>query len=317
MAKTRKNFIICIQSVLILGLLCLVAFLLIRMRQQEEPAVPANAGMAQNSVQEDISVIPKGEIEVDWNYELSGKKILLSDATYGQIYLPVYDNVPAFAQNREQIVNRNGRRYYVSDGQITSDMGIDVSAHQGDIDWDKVKASGINFVFIRIGYRTYGGGDIMADSMFRQNYEGARAAGLQVGVYFFSQAISEEEAVQEANFVVKQLQGCKLELPVTYDWELIYDDTARTDNVPVDVLTDCCLAFSGVVEHAGYEPMIYQNKRTSLLKLDLPRLQGISFWLAEYGSIPTYYYDCQYWQYSCKGKVPGIEGDVDLNIRFS
>ena len=125
MAKTRKNFIICIQSVLILGLLCLVAFLLIRMRQQEEPAVPANAGMAQNSVQEDISVIPKGEIEVDWNYELSGKKILLSDATYGQIYLPVYDNVPAFAQNREQIVNRNGRRYYVSDGQITSDMGID------------------------------------------------------------------------------------------------------------------------------------------------------------------------------------------------
>ena len=113
MAKTRKNFIICIQSVLILGLLCLVAFLLIRMRQQEEPAVPANAGMAQNSVQEDISVIPKGEIEVDWNYELSGKKILLSDATYGQIYLPVYDNVPAFAQNREQIVNRNGRRYYV------------------------------------------------------------------------------------------------------------------------------------------------------------------------------------------------------------
>lgn len=317
MAKTRKNFIICIQSVLILGLLCLVAFLLIRMRQQEEPAVPANAGMAQNSVQEDISVIPKGEIEVDWNYELSGKKILLSDATYGQIYLPVYDNVPAFAQNREQIVNRNGRRYYVSDGQITSDMGIDVSAHQGDIDWDKVKASGINFVFIRIGYRTYGGGDIMADSMFRQNYEGAKAAGLQVGVYFFSQAISEEEAVQEANFVVKQLQDCKLELPVTYDWELIYDDTARTDNVPVDVLTDCCLAFSGVVEHAGYEPMIYQNKRTSLLKLDLPRLQGISFWLAEYGSIPTYYYDCQYWQYSCKGKVPGIEGDVDLNIRFS
>ena len=157
----------------------------------------------------------------------------------------------------------------------------------------------------------------MADSMFRQNYEGAKAAGLQVGVYFFSQAISEEEAVQEANFVVKQLQGCKLELPVTYDWELIYDDTARTDNVPVDVLTDCCLAFSGVVEHAGYEPMIYQNKRTSLLKLDLPRLQGISFWLAEYGSIPTYYYDCQYWQYSCKGKVPGIEGDVDLNIRFS
>ena len=98
MAKTRKNFIICIQSVLILGLLCLVAFLLIRMRQQEEPAVPANAGMAQNSVQEDISVIPKGEIEVDWNYELSGKKILMSDATYGQIYLPVYDNVPAFAQ---------------------------------------------------------------------------------------------------------------------------------------------------------------------------------------------------------------------------
>lgn len=255
-------------------------------------------------------------VAVDHNYELAGNKILLSDSTYGQTYLPVLAGVPAFSRQKEQLLTRNGRKYYVENGAITSKLGIDVSAHQKDIDWAQVKAAGIDFAIIRIGYRTYGGGEINADENFRKNVEGAKAAGVEVGAYFFSQAISEEEAVEEAQFVRQQLAGISLSYPVVYDWELIYDDTARTDDVPVDTLTDACLAFCQNVAADGYRPMIYQNKRTSLFKLDLARLTGIEFWLAEYSDTPTYYYDFNMWQYSCTGSVPGITGDVDMNLSF-
>ena len=149
-----------------------------------------------------------------------------------------------------------------------------------------------------------------------QNLENAIANGIDVGVYFFSQAISTEEALEEADALLKVIKDYNITYPVVYDWEIIYDDKARTDNVPVDVLTDCCITFCERVKSAGYTPMIYQNKRTTLFKLDLPRLQDYDFWLAEYSDGATYYYDYDMWQYSCKGRIPGITGDVDLNLSF-
>lgn len=283
--------------------------------QNKDESVAANAPIADDTESEPAATtttIP----EIDWHYDLSGKKILLSDSTYGEIALPVYADVPACSKSLEQIVTRNGKKFYLENGAVTSEFGIDVSAHQKEIDWQRVKQSGVDFAILRIGYRTYGGGDINADAKFLDNYRGATAAGIKVGAYFFSQAVSEEEAIAEAQFVVQQLDGMTLDYPVIYDWELIYDDTARTDNVPCDALTNSCIAFCDVIEAAGFHPMIYQNKRTTLFKLDLPRLQDYDFWLAEYSTEPTYYYDFDIWQYSCKGSVPGIEGDVDLNISF-
>ena len=169
---------------------------------------------------------------------------------------------------------------------------------------------------IRLGYRGYGSGEAGLDENYAENIQGAREAGIDAGVYFFSQAITVEEAVEEANLVIESLKGLDINYPVVYDWEIIYDDTARTDNVSVDVLTDCCVAFCETIRNAGYTPMIYQNKRTTIFKLDLNRLTDYDFWLAEYGSEPTYYYDFDMWQYTSTGSVPGIDGDVDLNISF-
>lgn len=319
--KFRKLRLISLIEAIIIMILCvaLIWAVLIRGRGEEQ-TVPVSAELssaAGNNEDEDPEVRTRAVIDKEETfYQLDGKKILLSDSTYGQIFLPVYENVPACSLDMNSIVTRNGYSFYKPGGRITSIPGIDVSVHQGAIDWQQVRDAGVEFAIIRVGYRTYGGGEIKLDEGFVDNISGATAAGLKVGVYFFSQAVTVDEAVAEADAVLDAIAPYDITYPVVYDWELIYDDTARTDDIPVDVLTDSCIAFCERVKSAGYTPMIYQNKGTTLFKLDLPRLQDYDFWLAEYGSEPTYYYDYQMWQYSCTGRIPGIAGEVDLNISF-
>ena len=281
--------------------------------QLESQGISVEESTAEESVYEPTTV--------NHHYDRRGYKILLSDDTFGQIWLPVLSDVPLSEHPTDRMVQqRNGRVLSFDEaGNLNAMTGIDVSAHNPVSDWDAVKADGIDFVMLRVGYRGYGvdTGTLKTDDKFREYYKGAKKAGLLVGAYFFSQAITEEEAVEEAQLTAKQLEGCELDFPVAYDWELIFHDTeARTDNVPVDVLTDCTLAFCQNIESFGYRASVYQNKRTSLFKLDLPRLKEIPFWLAEYGDGPTYIYNYDMWQYSCKGTVAGISGNVDLNLCF-
>ena len=261
-------------------------------------------------------------VPVDHFYERAGHKILLSDETYGQIWLPVLSDVPLSSHPLENMqMLSNGRMIsFDGSGNVNALTGIDISAHNTVTDWAALKADGIDYVMLRAGYRGYGvgTGKLYKDDKFRQYYHAAKEAGLLVGAYFFSQAITEEEAVEEAILTAEMLEGCELDFPVAFDWELILHDSegARTDNVPVDTLTDCVLAFCQNIQSFGYQPMVYQNKRTTLFKLDMPRLKDIPFWLAEYGDGPTYVYDYDMWQYSCKGTVAGIDGNVDLNLCF-
>lgn len=306
----KMRFLALVEACIILVMIILLvwAFFI----KGSNDAVPANAQLSDDPQVRTRAVINKEETF----YQLDGKKILLSDGTYGEIYLPVYENVPACSLNMDSVISRNGYTFYKENNAVTSIPGIDVSVHQGDIDWQMVKDAGVEFAMIRVGYRTYGGGEVKFDDKFAENLKGAREAGIETGVYFFSQATTVDEAIEEVDAVLDAIAPYEITYPVVYDWEIIYDDSARTDDVPVDVLTDCCISFCERVRSAGYTPMIYQNKRTTLFKLDLPRLQDYDFWLAEYGDEPTYYYDFDMWQYSCTGKVPGIEGDVDLNISF-
>lgn len=249
-------------------------------------------------------------------YQLDGKKILMQNSVYGEVFMPVFADVPACSLDMNSLVTRNGYAFYKENEEITSIAGIDVSEHQGDIDWNAVKNAGIEFAIIRVGYRTYGGGEITLDTTFEQNLRNADAAGIKTGVYFFSQAIDPEEAIEEADAVIDAIRPYNITYPVIFDWELIIGDSARTDAMTVDNLADACISFCERVKSAGYTPMIYQNKNTTMFKLDLPKLQDYDFWLAEYGDKPTYYYDYQMWQYSSTGKVPGISGEVDMNISF-
>ena len=194
-------------------------------------------------------------------------------------------------------------------------LGIDVSVYQGEIDWAQVKEAGIEFAMIRLGYRGYGTGKILEDANFRANLEGAAAAGLDVGVYFFSQAISVAEALEEASFVLAALDGYQLTMPVAYDWEYI-DEEARTADVDRRTLTDCSLAFLQAMEAAGYQPMLYYNTHQVRNLLYLRELEQYDSWLALYSDQMTFPYRIRMWQYTCTGTVPGIEGNVDIDLYF-
>lgn len=194
--------------------------------------------------------------------------------------------------------------------------GIDVSDHQGEIDWQAVAASGVRFAMIRCGWRGYGGGSLNEDSRFRENIEGAQAAGLDVGVYFFSQAVSVMEAAEEAVYTAKLLEDYELTLPVFYDWEFIGVDEARTDGMDGATLTACTVEYCRLIESEGYTPGVYTNLHNAYYYYDLDALDGLCFWFAGPGDRPLYYYDHQFWQYSFTGTVPGIEGDVDLDVMY-
>lgn len=298
-----------LQSLLILGLLLGIGYLLLFWKNKQDETIPVSLEPQNTESDEMLSASENC-------YETTGEKILLRDSAYGEIWIPVLADVPACTYQTEQFVTRNHLTYYLEDNKIISKMGIDVSSHQGEIDWQAVKSAGVEFVMIRAGYRGYTEGILTEDEYFRRNIQGAEEAGLDIGVYFYSQAINPEEAVEEAEMTLNLINGMDLTYPVVYDWEIVTTDTARTDNISVETLTDCSIAFCERIRQAGYEPMIYQNKRTSLLKLDLPELTDYDFWLAEYNSQATYYYHYQMWQYASDGKIPGISGDVDINICF-
>lgn len=192
-------------------------------------------------------------------------------------------------------------------------LGIDVSSHQNQIDWQQVADAGIEFVFVRLGYRGYSLGDIYADDYVDYNLREARAAGLQVGAYFYSQALNETEAAEEAAFCLDILGDYALDLPLVFDWEYVSED-ARTGAMSRDALTACAVTFCEAVEAAGYEPMVYTNPDLAETLFDLTALGEYPLWLAMYTDTMGYPYAFDIWQYTASGDLPGIEGDVDINI---
>lgn len=215
------------------------------------------------------------------------------------------------------LVNNEMGIAYAGDSVYSIKRGIDVSAYQGNIDWAKVKSAGYDFAIIRIGYRGYGSaGSLCLDKYYLQNIIGAKTAGLDIGVYFFAQAVNEAEAVEEAEFVLSALQGIALDLPIVYDPELIKNKPARTNNVTGEQFTKNTIAFCNRVKAAGYEPMIYSNMVWEADLFDMAQLGEYSFWYADYEKIPQTPYHFTCWQYTEKGQVDGIRGGVDLDVWF-
>ena len=194
-------------------------------------------------------------------------------------------------------------------------LGIDVSEWQGKIDWQKVRATGVEFAMIRAGYRGTEHGVVLEDLSAQTNYAGATAAGVKVGAYFFSQAVTVEEALEEANFLLSVIKDWDIEMPVVFDWEYV-DSDSRTGEVDPRTLTDCTKAFCDAVAAAGYQPMVYFNISHSYDNVYLEELTGYDFWLARYDTVLDYPYKIDMWQYTETGSVPGITGNVDINLYF-
>ena len=197
----------------------------------------------------------------------------------------------------------------------TGVLGIDVSKWQKEIDWDKVKNEGVDFAIIRCGYRGSVTGSLVEDPYFEQNIKGARAAGIKVGVYFFTQAVNEVEAVEEASMVISLVRDYELQYPVFIDTEGA-GGNGRADSLNVEERTAVCEAFCTTVKNASLEAGVYASRNWYNNKLTASTLESYAIWLAEYRSVPLYQGYYQMWQYTSKGKINGINGNVDLNVSY-
>jgi Lyzozyme M1 (1,4-beta-N-acetylmuramidase) len=236
----------------------------------------------------------------------------------GQYYfLPLQEDLAMNTYIDENfIAEENGMVSYQEDGEVLTRKGIDVSKYQGEIDWEAVKNDGIDYAIIRVGIRGYSEGGILEDEFFRQNIEGAIANGIPVGVYFFTQAVNEAEALEEADFVIGMLQGYELTYPVYLDIEDVKKESCRTNGLTVEERTNNAKVFLERIREAGYEPALYGNMKSFLLMVDLASLEQYDKWFAGY-TLPIYYpYEYKMLQYSEKGKVAGVPAAVDINICF-
>ncbi|MCH5274548.1 MAG: Ig-like domain-containing protein [Lachnospiraceae bacterium] len=220
----------------------------------------------------------------------------------------------------EQVIQ--GAKYnFASDGSLvvgSGSFGIDVSKWNGKIDWNAVKNSGVSYVIIRCGYRGYGSGALVVDPYFEQNIKGATAAGLKVGVYFFSQAVNKAEAVEEASMVLQLVKGYTISYPIFLDVEYsgAAGNTGRADSLSVAARTEIIVAFCETIRNSGYTAGVYANKSWLTGMIDTSQLSKYKIWLAQYAAAPTYTGRYDMWQYKSTGRVTGINGDVDLNLSY-
>ncbi len=283
--------------------------------KDKNSALEADYTAVMNTIEEDVTDDAAGHPET----EIERGKILLYDSSVGYAWIPVISGIKQNTYDMDNFsVDDRYRMSYTVDGEESSYFGIDVSSYQKDIDWQLVKEDGVEFAFLRIGFRGYGAeGKLCPDEYFVQNYEAAHDAGIDLGVYFFSQATSVAEAIEEAEFVLSLLENRSLEYPIVFDWENIYtgdpEDIPRTDDMMPQTLTLSAIAFCETVKDAGYDAMIYTNKKLATIKYDLRQLSDYPVWLAYYDTELDYYYDFDIWQYGT-GQVDGIEGEVDVNI---
>lgn len=253
-------------------------------------------------------------------YPEADGNMLYHDDIYGDFSAEPLEGVPLNTLDWENLELGEDNRYtYYENGEAVSKTGIDVSYHQGDIDWERVAADGIDFAMIRIGYRGYEKGIMHRDELSESYISGAQAAGIDVGVYFYSQAVSEAEAREEAVYVCELIKDSEIKYPVVFDWELPDDSEARTLGTTTETLNKCAAAFCQEITDRGYTAMLYSNLKMALTKYDMQTLSAYDFWYVEYKdghNPPSYPYELQMWQYASDGRVDGIDGYVDMNISF-
>ena len=234
---------------------------------------------------------------------------------YSGYWVKELEGVEPYSYDETAFTDCNGVVDYTGEG-YTVLQGVDVSGFQGDIDWERVKADGIDFAIIRVGGRFMQSGGIYDDSYFERNVEGALAAGLQVGVYFFSQAISAEEGLEEAEYILARLGDYPITMPVAMDWEHLDGSNSRVYGVEPAQITAAVRAFCDRIREAGHRPMVYMNSYCGYIKMDLRELTDVEFWFAQYTPIPVFRYHFDMWQYTDQGRVDGISGNVDRNLYF-
>lgn len=268
-----------------------------------------------------VSAVTLGQGPRESSVELVSKtddgKLLVNDLNQGQMTIPEY-NIPKNGYSPEKFLERNGVITYEGGD---SWVGINVNVKLGDIDWQKVAESGVEYAMIRVGYRGKTDGKITADNNFEANITGALEAGLKVGVYFYSTAITDGEAEDEATFVLEKIKGYNVTYPIAFYWEydLDSDGSVSKDSRSVrcngEQVTGFVDTFCKKVKNAGFIASYYCGKSMGYESLNLERLKDYDMWYAEFTAAPSFYYDFKMWQYTKSGQVPGIDSQaVPVNL---
>lgn len=322
MIKNSKKGIILISS-LSAVILILVA-ILVRLELSGINVFTAKLTSAKkNSIKQEGREEVLDEIKASYNDGYSTSQILKSLFTKNIVYLnnnqytfaEINENLkPSIIDNSFISIDDETGYYSYEDDKYKSVAGVDLSVYQGDVDFSKVKDAGFDYCMLRVGYRTYGGGVVTADANFETYVSDAIKNDLDVGVYFFTSAITTAEAKEEAEFVLDSIKPYNINYPVVLDVEEIVSGTSRQDSLSKEELTEIVKTFCKTIEDEGYEVMIYSNLKGFIAKVNLEELEDYDKWFANYDTTPYFPYKFTMWQYSSTGSVDGIDGDVDLNI---
>lgn len=336
------NIIIVILLIVVLGL---NGFMTVKMfvsdKNETAEAVAGEVLYNSSELSELLSIIETNAYKEGNEYTLFQLKKMLSEGRgvnsalrelYADHIVYVYNSEYVFLPINEKLSKNQLKKenFYVNDGdtetytikyidkenEFEAYNGVDVSKFQGDIDWELVKEDGIDFAFIRAGFRGYETGVINEDDKCRQNLENATKSGIKAGVYFFTQAVNEQEAIEEADFVIDIIKDYNIQYPVALDLEVVNDETARTKSLTKEERIKIVKAFCDTVKAAGYTPMLYGNLATMFSLVEYEEAVEYEKWFAYYDTELYFPYELGIWQYSCTGKVNGIEEACDLNLSF-
>lgn len=254
--------------------------------------------------------------EVKEDPATDGKHTLVTTSDGKEEWVLISPYLPKNEYDFTKLVCQSNLMKYYVDGKQVSYVGTDISKYQDYVDFVKLKKAGVDFVMIRAGVRGYGTGQLILDEYFLDNIKRASDAGLMIGLYFFSQAITEDEAVEEANLVLSNIGEYQITYPIAFDMELIQNDTSRIENLTREEKTKITKKFLKTIEDAGYKAMVRGNKEWLIKKVDLSKLTDYDIWLSEPGDLPDYPYQFTMWQYSDTAVIDGIAGYANLNISF-
>lgn len=256
------------------------------------------------------------EDEEDEEEEEEVRRVQVKHADGTKEWVDLSDDIARNKYDLSKLAYEKSVMNYYEDGKVVSKCGVDLSANQGDVDFDKLKNAGCDFVMIKVGSRGYSSGKIVMDANYQDNLEAAKRAGLDIGVYFCSQAVTKAEARDEADELLGAISGYKIKYPVVFVMENVEGDMARIEALDMADRTQIAKAFLNRVKDAGYKPMIYGDKEWLLTMVDMEALQGYDVWYAQDSDKPDYPYEFTMWQYDSDAKIKGITGDAAMTVSF-
>ncbi len=279
----------------------------------EETAESSSAAAesdAKESQPEESETVPENDPSTD------GKHTMVVNREGEEEWVLISPYLPKHEYDFTKLVCQSDLMKYYEEGRQVSYVGADISKYQDYVDFVKLKKAGINFVMLRVGARGYGSGQLVADENFSDNIKRATDAGLQVGVYFSSQAITVEEAVEEADAVLTAIGDYQISYPVAFDMGFVENDTARIEALSKAEKTDITKAFLDTVAAEGFKTMIYGDKEWLIKEIDMSKLTAYDVWLSQFQDVPDYPYRFAMWQYTQTASVDGIVGYTNLNVSF-